>query len=450
MKKSEFVGFTSETVRTKKTKKHSLIINLFFSLLILAAAGVGIFKLIDVLTPSPSEEQSTFPKLEISLESVTIEQIDLQSKETEYLGNTVTITTDSNSISFEDVEIKGRGNTTWEQPKKPYQIKFADRESLFDHDKGKKWVLLANYLDPTSLRTSTGFYLEKILEENHPVSGDFVELYIDNNYRGLYYLTEKVEIDKSRINLNDPLGILVEVDNVWGGLDGCYRDNNNGCIVIKGIVNEDKKDDVIQSFIINLDLVLDAIDDKNYNKIAHYFDIDSFAKYYLLSEFTANPDAYNTSFYMYRDGENDKIHAGPGWDFDFALGNKNWSPKWVDQQFYSPSETMFLKRYINRPSKGTMTSVSTIFYDLMDLPEFEAKVKEIYQKTLSGKKEELLDHIKSEAEYIRSAALKDGERWKLQTNFDEEVNYLLDWVSKRYDHFEETYGANSTVAEPEN
>ena len=83
----------------------------------------------------------------------------------------------------------------------------------------------------------------------------------------------------------------------------------------------------------------------------------------------------------------------------------------------------------------------------MDIPEFEAKVKEIYQETLSGHKEELLDHIKSQADYIRPAAYRDQERWKIKTDFNEEIDYLIDWVNKRYEHFEEVYGKNSTPKE---
>ena len=90
-----------------------------------------------------------------------------------------------------------------------------------------------------------------------------------------------------------------------------------------------------------------------------------------------------------------------------------------------------------------VSSISTILYDLMDIPEFEQRVKEIYQETLSGKGDEILDYIRSQAEYIKPAVKRDQERWKSKSNFDEEIDYLIDWVAKRYDHFEQTYGAGS-------
>ena len=132
-----------------------------------------------------------------------------------------------------------------------------------------------------------------------------------------------------------------------------------------------------------------------------------------------------------------------------ALGNKYWESSGIDpNKIHSPSETMVFKSYLTNPDASHVPTISTLIYDLMDIPEFQSRVKEIYQQTLSGKDDELLDHIKNQANYIRPAALRDQERWKLKTNFDDEVDYLIDWVAKRYDHFEQTYGANSSIAEP--
>ena len=54
-------------------------------------------------------------------------------------------------ISATDLTIKGRGNSTWSMPKKPYKLKFKDKISLFNLTEAKDWVLLANYQDPTFL-----------------------------------------------------------------------------------------------------------------------------------------------------------------------------------------------------------------------------------------------------------------------------------------------------------
>ncbi len=432
--------------KVRHTKKISIFVIIPLILISLFVIAATIYKIVEIILTNNSS--TNLPKLEISLSEAPIEQIDMGSKDTKYLDNVATLTTNDGSTTYYDVEIKGRGNSTWDQPKKPYQIKFEDKESLFNFPKNKKWILLANYLDPTYIRTDTAFYLEKIFDEKYPLRGNFTELYIDKNYRGLYYLTEKVGLEKLRASLDNPNGVLVEIDNVHNELEKCYRTKSNDCAIVKDSINQDNDEISMQDFINSLNKLETSIKLRRYDDVIALLDIDSFAKYFLLSEFIVNPDAYSTSFFMYKNGPEDKIHAGPGWDFDLAFGNKAWSASWINPDtFYSPLETMVLKYDPIKPNHAPYTySISTLLYDLMDIPEFEQRVKEIYQSTLSGKGEELLDYIKSQAKYIRPAVLRDQDRWKLKTNFDEEVDYLIDWVAKRYDHFEEAYGANSDQA----
>ncbi|MBR3253052.1 CotH kinase family protein [Candidatus Saccharibacteria bacterium] len=434
--------------KVKRTKKPSPIIAIPLILISLFVLIATIYKIIEII--SANNSATDFPKLEISLTEVPIEQIDANSKDIKYPGNTATFTINKTSTTFDDVEIKGRGNTTWQQLKKPYQIKTMDESNILNLGENKKWVLLANYLDTTHLRNDIAFHLEKLLNEKYRSKGSFIELYIDSLYHGLYYLSDKIEISNSRINLADPLGIIIEIDNIHEDPTICKRSQTNDCVTIKDVVSQNYQEEAFQNFLDSFNLTIEAINKKDYYQIQNLIDIDSFAKYFLLNEFTVNPDAYSTSFYMYKDGNGDKIHAGPGWDFDLAFSNKSWVTQGVDiDSSYSPFETMFFKSYINNPEEVPyIYSLSTVIYDLMDIPEFETKVKEIYQSTLSGHKEDLLNYIKSQADYIRPAALRDQERWKLKTNFDEEVDYLIDWVSKRYDHFEEVYGQNPTESTP--
>ena len=439
MKRKKRVTTKRRVAKTPIIVKVSLIIIVFFVLF------ATIFKITEIILTHKSDN---FPKLEISLKNVSIEKIDAGSKDTKYPENTITSTINDKTTTYYDVEVKGRGNTTWEQIKKPYQIKFRNKESFFNIDKSKKWTLLANYLDPTYLRNDTAFYLEKILNEEYNMEGSFIELSIDENYRGLYYLSEKVEVDEHRVNLKNDYGTLVELDNIHNETEECSYDSKNTCILFKDFVDEANAPAVKENFIFSLNSLYKKIHLKDYEAISEIIDIGSFAKYYLLNEFAVNPDAYSSSFYLYKDGVEDKIHAGPGWDFDLALGNLLWNSSTIDlDSFYSPFEDMILKHYTtHKDNFQYIDTISTLLYDLMEIPEFEARVKEIYQETLSGKGDEILDYIRSQAEYIKPAVLRDQKRWKSKTNFDEEVDYLIDWVAKRYDHFEQTYGANSDQA----
>ncbi len=442
-KTSSYKSRKSPKSKNRKTFKPTFAIFSFLVVIFLIVIMV-IFKIIN-LAVNPNNP--FFPKLEISLKDITVEELDCNGSETTYENNSGKLITSSQSIQIENLAIKTRGNSTIALAKKPYQIKLANKTSLFDLAPAKKWVLLANYLDPSYLRTDIAYYLERALQEDHALNGNFLELYIDGSYRGLYYLSEKIENAKNRINLHDELGAIFEIDNLHTIPSDCYYSSNHDCITIHDEVNTDYANIASNNFLSKYNKLESAVSKKDYSMVEELVDVDSFAKYFLLSEFTANPDAYSSSFFMYLDGPTDKLHAGPGWDFDFSLSNRGWGADNINS--LSPDEdTMFKDSLSKQILNGDTTdahisTVSSIFYDLMEIPEFKQRVREIYQETLSSKKDELLKYIQKQANYIRPAALRDQERWKLPNNFDNEVEYLIDWVSKRYNHFEQTYGLNS-------
>lgn len=439
--------------RAKKTKKLSIFISVPLILISFFVISVTIYKISKFLLTSLNSSPD-FPKIEIFLSEVSLEEIHAEPKDIKYPGNTVIFTTNNHPTTFENVEIKGRGNANWNQYKKPYQIKFSDKVSLFNLAASKKWILIGNYIDRSYLRTDIAYYLERMLTENYALNGNFAELYIDDVYQGLYYISEKIEIKKSRINLQDDYGIIVELDNLHADDNTChYTAINKHCITVHDIVNQDNLASATDNILETLSQLESTVSQNDFTKISDLIDVDSFVKYFLLSEFTVNSDAYSSSLFFYKDGKNDKLHVGPGWDFDFSLANTLWGSDGLDREsFFSPSTDTALKDYHTSfkqdPTKSHANSITTLFYNLIDLPEFKARVKTVYQETLSGKKTELLNYIKNQANYIREAALRDAKRWKLQENFDDEVNHLIDWISQRYDHFETTYGQISTEEPP--
>ena len=219
------------------------------------------------------------------------------------------------------------------------------------------------------------------------------------------------------------------------------------CLVVNDVVMKDNLDPAMQSFMQSFTQLEMATKEKDYGKILDSIDVDSFARYFLLSEFTVNPDAYNSSWYMYKDGLDDKIHAGPGWDFDFAFGNRNWI--WSDDEsFYSPDLDMVREadalggKFIfngKTVEKEPNWTISRVIFGLMKIPEFRQKVREVFNDALAGRKMELLNYIGRKADEIYPAILRDNGRWE-EVNYWSEVNSLLDWVDKRYEHFEKTYG----------
>lgn len=435
------------------TKKKSFLM-LWFWIGLGLAITLGI--LLGIIVYNNSREVKNdhgLPVVRIELNDTNLEEINGGTKDVKYRGNEIDIQNGSEILEYENVEIKGRGNATWSRDKKPYQIKFDEKVDVLGMGRARKWYLLANYMDETNLRTEIGFYLEEMLGMEYAMEGRFVELYIDNNYLGLYYLTQAVEIGKNSVDLKNPDGVLVEIDNVYGSFETFYISGDGDCITIKDTVSKDPDGWAMEGFLRDYNELELVVKEKNYKRVSELADVESFAKYYLLSEFTVNPDAYWTSFYMYKDGPEDKIHAGPGWDFDMALANRNWG-NWLGDRFFSPKETMIRKLELTpdawiemgnlEEEFVTTDALSTIMFNMMEIPEFQLEVQRVYREHLAGRKDELMLRIKRMSAIIRNSAIEDEKRWEREKKFETETEYLLNWIGERYDYLDHLYNNGPT------
>ena len=426
--------------------------------------GVGLLVKFGIERAAAEEVLAKFPdrgvpRMNITLNGVTLDEINAGSKETKYEGNEVTIYEGDNAtLEASGVRVKGRGNGSWNQEKKPYQIKFSSKVGLFGMGKAKKWVLLANAADASNLRTEMAFLLEEMLGMEYPLSGKFVEIYYNGDYEGLYYLTRGVEVDKRVVDLKDPMGVLAELDNLYWNSEIYYDSSNGDKLVVKDLKAKDNLDIAMNDFMLKYNELEKAIKEKSFEEVKSIIDVASFAKYYLLNEFIVNPDAYWTSFYMYKDGVEDVIHAGPGWDFDVAFGNRKWC-NWQGEILYSPTQTMIRKREFQSKDfydeqgieNGYEASIriSHLLYDLMDMPDFRDSVAMAFKEKMSGKKEEFVSFFLKRADEIEQLARYDNEKWK-KGDYDEEIRQMAEWIGARYDYFEEEYGDGHDELEAKN
>ena len=390
------------------------------------------------------------PRINIDLNGVSLDEIKSGSKETKYEGNDLQIYNGGEILEYGGVEVKGRGNGTWAQEKKPFQIKFENKVDVFGMGEARKWYLLANALDETHLRNDIAFKLGRMLNMDYVLNGTFAELYFNGEYNGLYYLTQAVEIGKNTIDLKDELGILVELDNYYGASEDYHKTGNGDLIIVRDLVSKDKKDLALADFLTDYNDFEIAVKEGDFKKITELVDVDSFVKYYLVSEFSVNPDAYWTSFYMYKDGKDDKIHAGPIWDFDLAFANRRWV-SWMGEKFYSFTETMVRKNELmgkefyegmdDLDDYSESLKLSHIVFDLMEQEGFKDEVMRIYDESMCGRKKELISYIYQETEFLESVISFDNSGL-VNEAFDELVKDLIYWVGKRYDYFERVYGAD--------
>lgn len=407
----------------------NILVSIFLVTVLLVAPAVMVGKGRSI---GKSQTYQGLPQVEIYLKDTTLVEIRESGKEIKYSGNVVTVTNRYNKTKFDNVTVKGRGNVTWNQDKKPLQLKFDHKVDLLRLGARRKWILLANYLDVTNLRTDAAFYLERLLGEKYAYNGEFVDLYVDDSYEGLYYLTRAIEIDKGAIDLKDPLGVLVELDNVYGKLEEKYYVSGNGEVfTAKDAVAEDNVDVAMDDFLRDFNILEMAIKQKDYARIERMIDVESFAQYYLISEFTVNIDSYFTSVYFYKDGKNDKIHAGPAWDFDNSFTKGSVAS---NDQFTKRTDT---DEYFERDAQYWQWS--KLYSRLIEFPEFEKAVRKVYMERMAGHKEDFLKYVTSQAEKISQAATKDRERWNKE-DFIQGVEAMLEWIDARYDYLDREYG----------
>lgn len=231
------------------------------------------------------------------------------------------------------MKIKGRGNSTWQMPKKPYNIKLDDKAEILGMTKDKKWSLLANYGDKSLMRNAVAFELSRRLQLAFTPDSRFVDMYLNGVYQGNYQLTEKIEVSGHRVDVEEQTEGATTLPEISGGylleVDGyAYQEKvhfytpRNMPVTVhypdEDEITDAQKNYISQHFASFEDALFSADftdPDKGYR---HYLDLDSYINWYLVDEIAGNPDLF-WSTYLYKKRNNDKLFAGPVWDFDLGF-----------------------------------------------------------------------------------------------------------------------------------
>lgn len=236
------------------------------------------------------------------------------TKSTGYVGASVVIADTDGHLVVNDfqAEIKVRGNSTADDeiPKKPYLLNLSNKVAMFDNTASKKWILLADYSDPTLTRNRMALYLAGQLGVCASQT-QRVEVWMDGSYRGAYLLTEKIE-DTANVGKD---GFLVEMDDPSTKEGHLYFNSASGRFYR---LREPEKETSIEDVKKKMDHFESLIESGDYAKIESEVDINSFVNNYIFTEFIKNYDYEGRSVYFYyKDG---KYYAGPAWDYDTSAG----------------------------------------------------------------------------------------------------------------------------------
>lgn len=309
------------------------------------------------------------------------------------------------------LQIKARGNYTRTGfSKKPFKLKLDKKASLLGLSKSKHFAILAHADDNFGyLRNFTGFNLGKRIGLPWTPSQQPVEVVINGDYRGLYFLTESIRVDEDRVNItelednvNTPAlvsgGYIVELDNYDESDDaqirmdekycaGGYHDKLRITFDTPEVYSDLQRRFVKDQFTAMNDAVGSA---NRSNDLWKYMDMDDAVRYYIVEEMISHTEAYHGSTYLFRDrGEGQKWHFSPLWD----CGNA----------FNGPTNGFFYHNsYFG----------STWIESIRENSAFNSRLRETWMWFMTNKYDGLISDIETYTDHIKEAAKADHQRWK--------------------------------------
>lgn len=363
---------------------------------------------------------SAIPELTITTTDPSIAEI--PSKDY-YLEGTLAV---NGRGGYEDytgkTEVKGRGNSTWGYPKKPYRLKLNKKAEICGLGKAKNYVLLANHLDPTLMLNSVAFKIGRLLElpfTNHAIPVDVV---LNGIYKGSYLLTEQIEVKENRVDLDENNSVMWELDSYWDDEPKFKSTAFNLPVMVKDpdLTTEQfeywKKD--FNAFTTQF-----AKEPLEGNSYVDMIDIESVAKFLITFNLVHNMEInHPKSVFLHKEG-NGKYVMGPIWDFDWAYD-------------YEGTSNHF-GRYNTPLFSSSMNGVGTAFFQrfLQD-----SRVKAIYKRTWqdfkNNKLDALLQYVDDYAVMLKPSVERNSELWENTRSFDTKVKELKTWLRNRADYID--------------
>lgn len=389
-------------------------------------------------------------------------------------------------------QIKARGNSTFTYaPKKSYQIKLAEAGDLLGTgEQVKTWVLLASYFDATQMHDKMVKDLAAKLGLPYTASCDWVNLYYDGVYRGVYLLSEKNSVGETSVaitdmeqayeQLNEGYGTdmttalaensygqqyqytkdMTEPENITGGylieLNHDMWDEASGFKTRQGVAFNVKSPEwcgdsamkYISEYYQAFEDAVYATDDTGaytgYNASTgkyfyDYVDMDSLVKVFLLQELSLNCDGFISSVYFYKDADG-KMFAGPIWDQDMTFGTGWTKTNAADIEDY---------HYLAKA--------------LIQIPAFKTAVVEYYSSTFAPAVREWLGNngtIAHQYNILKDSAAMNYKLWDFirignpeneghiwqGASYQGVVDEMTTWIENRLANMDSRFKLQSTVA----
>ena len=360
------------------------------------------------------------------------------------------------------IAIEKRGSSSQTLPKKAYGLTTLKDDnatnnnvSILGMPKENDWVLNSLAFDPSLIRNYLSYDLARSTG-NYAARGEFCEVVINGDYKGLYIFMEKLKIDDERINIVK----INNTDNALPELSGGYvtkADKTTGGDPVAwtmqsysgatDYLHENPKPAEITSQQSNyirsqFTLLQNAATAQNasiINGFPSIIDIPSFVDFMLINELASNADAYQYSTYFHKD-RNGKLRAGPVWDFDLTYGNDlfHWG---FNRSHY----------YVWQFENGDNTG-SKFWKDLYNHPTFRCYLSKRWQELMSEKGQlkyaVITAKIDRLSKLISEASVREYVRWGTVPDLNSEIANMKLWIQNRINWINGQLNNYSACANP--
>ncbi|MBQ8288748.1 MAG: CotH kinase family protein [Clostridia bacterium] len=372
--------------------------------------------------------------------SITTQTLRDVTSRTEYIDGTIEITGCAKRYALDEMamEIRGRGNSSWNMEKKSYRLRLSRKQNLLGlgKDAEQSWVLLANHADQSLLRNHiTMEFARKLADIAFMPASQSVDLYLNGEYRGVYLLCEQIEVDSDRVNISEnpeslQTGYLIEMTH--------YAEDPK--FTVGGILYEIKNDlSTSETLRTEQTVYIRSLIQRCYTAVQRgdealvraLIDVESVVDTYIVEELFKNKDDGWDSFYMYYDAgkEREVLHFGPIWDFDLTGGNTDSGGELYEGLWAGVSECI---------------TDNFWYIQLMEQEWFRNLVKERWNE-LKSEIDKIPSSIIAEADAHTAAYERNFEKWPIfghwinqqppaimaLTSYTEHYRYYAVWMQNR-------------------
>ena len=362
------------------------------------------------------------------------------------------------------ISIELRGSSSQEIfPKKSYSLETQTLDgnnnnvSLLELPIENDWVLYGAYSDKTLLRNNLTYELARQMGHYAPRT-KYCELFINDEYLGVYMLTEKIKRDKNRVNIpefinGDPEsgGYIIKIDKLTDApVDATWCSNlttfnkNTVCFQYHYPKSSDitiEQKNYIEDFINYFNLIITdlVINQTNINSIEK-INFISFIDYFIISELSKDVDAYRISVFLHKNSEtnNGELKMGPVWDYNLSFGNVDFC------------QSSNISGWVLEEETSCQTSIPIFWKNLLENDSFREKLMlrwhELRNNVLHF--DNIFNHIDSVGNYLDDAQNRNFEKWdilgdwvwpnyQLGSTYKDEVDFLKYWIYHRVNWIDE-------------